>query len=53
MPYLEKIRRTKPETHWAISWYLQDDKIRIMDFVIRYDIQNFSVINGIKHIDIQ
>jgi len=53
MPYLEKIiRRTKPETHWVISWYSQDDKRRIMDFVIRYGIQNFSVINGMKHIDI-
>ena len=54
MPYLEKIiRRTKPETHWVISWYSQDDKRRIIDFVIRYDIQNFTMINGIKHLDIQ
>ena len=54
MPYLEKIiRRTKPETHWVISWYLQDDKRRIMDFVIRYDIQNITMINGIKYLDIQ
>ena len=54
MPYLEKIiRRTKPETHWVISWYLQDDKRRIMDFVIRYDIQNITMINGIKTISIQ
>ena len=53
MPYLEKIiRRTKPETHWVISWYSQDDKRRIMDFVIRYDIQNFTMINGIKNLDI-
>ena len=53
MPYLEKIiRRTKPETHWVISWYSQDDKRRIMDFVIRYDIQNITLINGIKHFDI-
>ena len=54
MPYLEKIiRRTKPETHWVISWYSQDDKRRIMDFVIRYDIQNITMINGIKTISIQ
>ena len=54
MPYLEKIiRRTKPETHWVISWYSQDDKRRIMDFVIRYGIQNMTIINGIKHLDIQ
>ena len=54
MPYLEKIiRRTKPETHWVISWYLQDDKRRIMDFVIRYGIQNMTIMNGIKHLDIQ
>ena len=54
MPYLEKIiRRTKPETHWVISWYSQDDKRRIMDFVIRYDIQNITMINGIKYLDIQ
>ena len=53
IPYLEKIiRRTKPETHWVISWYSQDDKRRIMDFVIRYDIQNFTMINGIKNLDI-
>ena len=53
IPYLEKIiRRTKPETHWVISWYLQDDKRRIMDFVIRYDIQNFTMINGIKNLAI-
>ena len=53
MPYLEKIiRRTKRETHWVISWYSQDDKRRIMDFVIRYDIQNFTMINGIKNLDI-
>ena len=54
MPYLEKIiRRTKPGTHWVISWYSQDDKRRIMDFAIRYDIQNFTMINGIKPISIQ
>ena len=54
MPYLEKIiRRTKPGTHWVISWYSQDDKRRIMDFAIRYDIQNFTIINGIKPISIQ
>ena len=54
MPYLEKIiRRTKPKTHWVISWYSQDDKKRIMDFVIRYDIQNITMINGIKYLDIQ
>ena len=53
IPYLEKIiRRTKPETHWVISWYSQDDKRRIMDFVIRYDIQNFTMINGIKNLDV-
>ena len=53
IPYLEKIiRRTKPETHWVISWYSQDDKRRIMDFVIRYDIQNFTMINGIKNLAI-
>lgn len=54
MPYLEKIiRRTKRETHWVISWYSLDDKRRIMDFVIRYDIQNITMINGIKYLDIQ
>lgn len=54
MPYLEKIiRRTKPKTHWVISWYSQEDKRRIMDFVIRYDIQNITLINGIKTISIQ
>ena len=54
MPYLAKIiRRTKPDTHWIISWYSQDDKRRIMDFVIRYDIQNITMINGIKYLDIQ
>ncbi len=53
MPYLEKIiRRTKPETHWVISWYSQDDKRRIMDFVIRYNIRNSTMVNGIKYIDI-
>jgi hypothetical protein len=53
MPYLEKIiRRTKPETHWVISWYSQDDRRRLMDFVIRYDIQNITMINGIKYLDI-
>lgn len=54
MPYLEKIiRRTKPETHWVISWYSQEDKRRIMDFIIRHDIQNINLINGIKTISIQ
>lgn len=54
MPYIEKIiRRTKPETHWVISWYSQDDKRRIIDFVTRYDIQNITMINGIKTISIQ
>lgn len=54
MPYLEKIiRRTKPKIHWVISWYSQEDKRRIMDFVIRYDIQNITLINGIKTISIQ
>lgn len=53
MPYLEKIiRRTKPETHWVISWYSQDDKRRIMDFVVKCDIQNITMIHGIKNIDI-
>lgn len=54
MPYLEKIiRRTKPETHWVISWHSQDDKRRIMDFVIRYEIRNVTIINEIKTISIQ
>ena len=54
MPYLEKIiRRTKSETHWVISWFSQDDKKRIMDFVIRYDIQNITMMKGIKTISIQ
>ena len=54
MPYLEKIiRRTKPKTHWVISWYSQEDKRRIMDFIIRHDIQNITLINGIKTISIQ
>lgn len=54
MPYLEKIiRRTKPETHWVISWHSQDDKRRIMDFVIRYEIRNVTMINEIKTIGIQ
>ena len=54
MPYLEKIiRRTKPETHWVISWYSQEDKRRIMDFIIRHDIQNITLINGIRTISIQ
>ena len=54
MPYLEKIiRRTKPDTHWVISWYSQDDKRQIMDFVIRYGIQNITMINGIRSISIQ
>lgn len=53
MTYLEKIiRRTKPETHWVISWYSQDDKRRIMDFIMKYDIHNITMISGIKHIDI-
>lgn len=53
MPYLEKIiRRTKPETHWVISWYSQEDKRRIMDFIIRFDIQNFTIIKGIKNLDV-
>ncbi len=54
MPYLEKIiRRSKPETHWVISWHSQDDKRRIMDFVIRYEIRNVIMINEIKTISIQ
>ena len=54
LPYLEKImRRTKPDTHWVISWYSQEDKRRIMDFAIRYDIQNITMINGIRSISIQ
>lgn len=54
MPYLEKIiRRTKPKTHWVISWYSQEDKRRIMDFIIRHDIPNITLINGIKTISIQ
>jgi hypothetical protein len=54
MPYLEKIiSRTKPETHWVISWYSQEDKRRIMDFIIRHDIQNITMINGIKYLDIK
>ena len=54
MPYIEKIiRRTKSETHWVISWYSQEDKRRIMDFAIRYGIQNITMINGIKNIEIE
>lgn len=54
MPYLEKIiRRTDPQTHWIISWYSQEDQRRVMDFVIRYKIQNFTIINGIQNLDIQ
>lgn len=51
MPYLEKIvSRTSPETHWVISWYSQEDKRRIMDFVMKCDIRNITIINGIKKI---
>ena len=54
MPYIEKIvRRTKSDAHWVFSWHSPDDEIRIMDFVIRYNIQNFSMIKGIKNLDIQ
>lgn len=54
MPYLEKIiRRTNSETHWVISWYSQEDKRRIMDFVIRYNIQKITIINGIKKISVE
>ena len=54
MPYLEKIiRRTKPEMHWVISWYSQEDRWRVMDFVTKYDIQNITMINGIRKISIQ
>ena len=54
MPYLEKIiRRTKTQTHWVISWYSQDDKRRRIQFVIRYDSQNLTMMKGIKHLDIQ
>lgn len=54
MPYLEKIvRRTSPETHWVISVYSQEDRIRVMCFVMKYNIQNVTIINGIKNISIQ
>ena len=54
MPYLEKIiRRTNPDTHWVISWYSQEDKRRIMDFVTRYNIQNITINKGIKYLDIK
>lgn len=54
MPYLEKIiRRTKPDTHWVISWYSQEDRWRVMDFAIKYNIQNITMINGINTINIQ
>lgn len=54
MPYLEKIvRRISQETHWIISWYSQEDKRRIMDFVIKFNIQNFTIISEIKKICIQ
>lgn len=54
MPYLEKIIwRTKPETHWVISWCSQEDRRRIMDFVIKYGILNITMINGIKTISIK
>lgn len=54
MPYLEKIiRRTKPDTHWVISWYSQEDRWRVMDFITKYDIQNITMINGINTINIQ
>lgn len=49
MPYLEKIiRRTKKDTHWVISWYSQEDRRRIMDFIINFSIQNITMIKGIK-----
>lgn len=54
MPYIEKIiRRTAPDTHWIISWHSLEDKRQIMDFVIRYNIQNITMINGIRTISIQ
>lgn len=54
IPYLEKIiRRTNPETHWIISWHTPEDKRRIMDFAIRYNIQNITMNHGIKCLDIQ
>ena len=54
MPYLEEIlRRTNPETHWVISWVSQEDQKRISDFVIKNEIQNITLINGIKTISTQ
>mgnify|MGYP003310340607 CR=1 FL=1 len=53
-PYLEKIiRRTSPETHWIISWFSYEDKRRIMDFVTKYNIQNITIIKGVKYLDIK
>lgn len=54
LPYLEEIvKRTKPEIHWVISWYSKEDKRRIMDFVTKYNIQNITIIKGIKYLDIK
>lgn len=54
LPYLEEIvKRTKPEIHWVIFWYSKEDKRRIMDFVTKYNIQNITIIKGIKYLDIK
>lgn len=48
LPYLEEIvRQIKPETHWVISCYSQEDKKRVEDFVQRYNIQHSIIINGL------
>lgn len=51
MPYLKIIKsRTTPETHWLISWVSKEDKRRILDFAIKNEIQNITLIKGIKTI---
>ena len=48
LPYLEEIiRQIKTETHWVISYYSQEDKIRVEDFIQRYNIQHSLLINGL------
>lgn len=39
--------------HWVNSWYSQEDRIRIMDFIINYGIQNITIIKGIEYFDIK
>lgn len=43
-PYLKKVASVLSNAHWFISYYEKTDRCKIMDFVYKNNIENYSII---------